>query len=218
MEVVEMGKLHVSGQAKQKINADMVNFHLRFRVLDKNSTKALYDVTEQCEHFLGKLKEAGFDLSKVRLADDNVEHETYTSGKPFSASRSLEFDMPLEIKKYNMLLDMIRKEQYEISIRVNYYVSNIDEVMEYLIKEAVLESQKSAEKIAAAMGKKVAGCEEINVDRAKRWVNPDKYGEDDEEILNPPLMLTGSSLPNSDYIGSPLIEEEKTVFVTWIID
>ena len=211
-----MGKLYITGKAKQELKADMVNIHLHFRITDKNSAKALYDVTEQCERFLGKLKAAAFDLNKIRLADDRVELENYTEGKPYSAQRTIEFDMPLEIKSYNALLDMIRTEQYEVSINTKYYVSNIDEVRERLVREAVLDSKSRAEKIAEAMGTKVTGSKEINVDGARSMVNP-KYSDENDDLI-PPFMLSSPSMENSDQLGVPIIEEEKSVSVTWMIE
>ena len=143
-----MGKLYVNGRAKQELNADMVNINLRFEARDENSTRALYIVTEQCEQFLGKLKKAGFNLDQVRLADDEVSQDRYDEERLYIASRSVEFDMPFEIKNYNAILDMIRKEQYEINLSTNYYLSNNDEVKEQLVQEAVVDSQKRAEQIA----------------------------------------------------------------------
>ena len=210
-----MGKIYITGNAKQELKADMVNIHLHFRITDKNSAKALYDVTDQCERFLGKLKEAGFDLNKIRLADDRVELETYTEGKPYSAQRTIEFDMPMEIRAYNTLLDMIRTEQYEISINTDYYVSNIDEVRERLIQEAVMDSKNRAIHIAETMGAKVVGCKEVNVDGARSRVNPKNL---DDDHLNAPLMLLAPCMENSDQLGVPIIEEEKSVSVTWMIE
>ena len=210
-----MGKLYITGRAKQELNADMVNIQLRFEVIDKNSTKSLYDVTEQCERFLGKLKDAGFCLDKIHLTNDGVSQSRYNTNNSYVAHRCIEFDMPFEITRYNALLDMIRNEQYEVSLSSDFYVSNIETVRERLIQEAVLDSQIRAARIAETMGKKIIGCKEINVDGARRMVNP-KITDDDDLI--PPLMLSSRGMDNSNQLGAPLIEEEKTVSVTWIIE
>ena len=208
-----MGKLYVNGRAKQELNADMVNINLRYEVRDENSTRALYIVTEQCEQFLGKLKKAGFNLDQVRLADDEVSQDRYVEERLYIASRSVEFDMPFEIKNYNAILDMIRKEQYEINLSTNYYLSNNDEVKERLVQEAVVDSQKRAEQIAAALGRKLIGFKEMDVDGIRKRVNSivlyDQSGSS---------MSYKSDLDNSNLISAPLIEKEEKVSVTWIIE
>ena len=208
-----MGKLYVNGRAKQELHADMVNINLRFEARDESSTRALYIVTEQCEQFLGKLKKAGFNLDQVRLADDEVSQDRYDEERLYIASRSVEFDMPFEIKNYNAILDMIRKEQYEINLSTNYYLSNNDEVKERLVQEAVVDSQKRAKQIAEALGRKLIGFKEMDVDGIRKRVNSivlyDQSGSS---------MSYKSDLDNSNLISAPLIEKEEKVSVTWIIE
>lgn len=208
-----MGKLYVNGRAKQELNADMVNINLRFEARDENSTRALYIVTEQCEQFLGKLKKAGFNLDQVRLADDEVSQDRYDEERLYIASRSVEFDMPFEIKNYNAILDMIRKEQYEINLSTNYFLSNNDEVKERLVQEAVVDSQKRAKQIAAALGRKLIGFKEMDVDGIRKRVNSIVlYNQSGSS------MSYKSDLDNSNLISAPLIEKEEKVSVTWIIE
>lgn len=111
-----MGKLNVTGHAKREVTADVVKIELEFMAEDKNATKALLAATEQCEAFLGKLHAAGFDLGTIHLADDSVEHDSYSDDHEYTAMRKIEFKMPLEIKSYNAIVDMIRHEQYDISL------------------------------------------------------------------------------------------------------
>lgn len=208
-----MGKLYVNGRAKQELNADMVNINLRFEARDESSTRALYIVTEQCEQFLGKLKKAGFNLDQVRLADDEVSQDRYDEERLYIASRSVEFDMPFEIKNYNAILDMIRKEQYEINLSTNYYLSNNDEVKERLVQEAVVDSQKRAKQIAEALGRKLIGFKEMDVDGIRKRVNSIVlYNQSGSS------MSYKSDLDNSNLISAPLIEKEEKVSVTWIIE
>lgn len=206
-----MGKLYVNGRAKQELYADMVNIQLRFEVVDENSTRALFVVTEQCENFLGKMKNAGFDLEQIHLADDDVSEDRYDEDRRYIASRSVEFDMPFDIKSYNSIIDMIRKEQYEINLTTNYYLSNNDEVKERLIQEAVVDSQKRAEQIVAAMGRKLIGFKEMDVDGIRRRINScvDYHRSS---------MSYKSDMGNSNLISAPLIEKEEKVSVTWIVE
>ena len=208
-----MGRIHVDGQAKQELNADVVTIILTFETNNKNSTTALYDATEQCERFLGQLKEAGFDLSKVYLSNDDVEKNKYSDDYDYDACRSIALKMPFEIKQYNRLIDMIRQERYDVNIDTKYIASNINEVRENLLQEAVLQSRRKAEKIAEAMKQEIVGCEKVNVDR--------EYGNyDDEDIdyLESAIPMTGCAFKHSNEIGSPTIEVEATAHVIWIVE
>ena len=121
--------------------------------------------------------------------------------------------MPFEIKNYNAILDMIRKEQFEINLSTNYYLSNNDEVKERLVQEAVVDSQKRAEQIAAALGRKLIGFKEMDVDGIRKRVNSIVlYNQSGSS------MSYKSDLDNSNLISAPLIEKEEKVSVTWIIE
>ena len=208
-----MGKIYVEGQAKQKLNADMVKIVLKFETNNKNSTAALYDATEQCEHFLGQLHEAGCDLSKIHLLNDDVDKNNYSDDYDYDASRSITLKMPFDIKRYNGLLDMIRQSRYDVSVDTEYYASNIDEARENLLQEAMICSRRKAEKIAEAMKQKVSGCEKVNVDR--------EYGDSDNDnidYLESAIPMLGCALNHSNEIGSPIIEIEVTVHVVWVIE
>ncbi|MBR4909361.1 MAG: SIMPL domain-containing protein [Acidaminococcaceae bacterium] len=209
-----MGKLYVTGRAKQEVNADMVNIKLTFEVVDRNATKALFKATDQCEHFLTKLDKAGFDLSKIHLLDDDIEQNSYSEKITYEATRRIEFLMPFHIKEYNSFVDMIRREQYNISLDTEYIVSNIEEIRELLLQEAVLNSQNKAEKIAQAMKKKIVGCEEVNLDG-----DYSHYHVKDTDYLPPPVngcKICGMS--SSNKMQSPKVTEEKEVNVTWLIE
>ena len=208
-----MGKIHADGHAKQELNADMVKVILKFEANNKNSTEALFDVTEQCERFLGQLHEAGYDLGKIHLSDDDVDKNTYSDDYDYDASRSITVKMPFDIKRYNGLLDMVRQGRYDVSIDTNYFASNIDEVRENLLQKAVLHSRRKAEKIAETTKQKVVGCEKVNIDREYGG-----YDEDDIDYLESAIPTLGCALRHSNEIGSPTIEVEVTVHVIWDIE
>lgn len=208
-----MGKLNVTGHAKREVTADVVKIELEFMAEDKNATKALLAATEQCEAFLGKLHAAGFDLGTIHLADDSVEHDSYSDDHEYAAMRKIEFKMPLEIKSYNAIVDMIRHEQYDISLDTEYLVSNIQEIREELMQAAVLDSQRKAEKIAAAMKKKVVGCKEANLDRY--YGNDALYGM---KNAAPVCDCEPVGMTHSNKIQNPVVTEEKEVNVTWLIE
>lgn len=207
-----MGKIYVDGQAKQELNADVVTIILTFETNNKNSTTALYDATEQCERFLGQLKEAGFDLSKVHLSNDDVEKNKYSDDYDYDACRSIALKMPFDIKRYNGLLDMIRQSRYDVRVDTEYCASNIDEARENLLREAMICSRRKAEKIAEAMKQKVVGCEKVNVDR--------EYGDDDNGDIDylESVIPPGCAFKHSNEIGSPTIEVEATAHVIWIVE
>lgn len=62
----------------------------------------------------------------------------------------MSFNMPF----INMILDHVRQQNYDIAIESTYELSNEREIHDELIKQAVANSNRRAEAIAATVGKK----------------------------------------------------------------
>ena len=62
----------------------------------------------------------------------------------------MSFNMPF----INMILDHVRQKNYDIAIESTYELSNEREIHDELIKQAVANSKRRAEAIAATVGKK----------------------------------------------------------------
>ena len=76
-----------------------------------------------------------------------------------NAKRRLEIRIPFNMSVINRIRQIVDENEYSIEFSLNYEMSNESEIREKLIKEALLDSKKKAEELAATLGLKVVDVE-----------------------------------------------------------
>ena len=76
-----------------------------------------------------------------------------------NAKRRLEIRIPFNMSVINRIRQIVDENEYSIEFSLNYEMSNEYEIREELIKEALLDSKKKAEELAATLGLKVVDVE-----------------------------------------------------------
>lgn len=208
-----MSKLTITGNAKHKVEADMEKITIRFQVEDKTSAKASQQVIKECECFLAVIKKMGLDLTQIQMSDDTIEQESYSDRFAATATRELTIETKYDIKFNNDLQNIIQEKDLNVDLEVGYFISNKKEIHEALIAEAVADSRKRAEIIVAATGQKIMGIKEMNTNNYCMGGVDLMCCEKERSIgyYPRPEML-------SDQLKAPVLEEEESVNITWLVE
>ena len=117
-----MGKLEVKGTAERTVDYDLMKLKIDFHAKEETPDKASKKVMRECEDFLARLKERGFDLSAIALKSDDVQqsynYHNNTQVECYNASRELELVCMFNMK----LINEIRSIRSNISISTDVIV------------------------------------------------------------------------------------------------
>ena len=201
-----MGKIKVRGYAQRKVEVDECEYTVRFSHTDVYESEAIRRVKENCEAYLSKLKELGFDISKVRLSDDNI----LRAGSNKTCSRELKIVTDASVKTNNLMLGIVKDNKIEATITTNYRYSKLAELHKELLSLAVKDSKDKAEIIASASDSKV-----LNID----YMTFDRYDcdEDDDVLDCQPNVMYEKTCDLSDELKIDRNFETEEVYITWNI-
>ncbi len=155
------GKIFTKGKASGKFTCDRMSVTIKFRQSALSAAKASQAVTNQCERFLQRFAEAGADLAKIQLTEDDIS--AYHEEEKNAASRTLAFDCEAKADMINLLLKIIQDEYLDADISTRYFLSNEDDLRKSLRAEAVRSSKENAELLAHAAGKEIIGLDAIDM-------------------------------------------------------
>lgn len=68
-----MGKIEVRGSAERTVDYDLMKICINFHSSESTPEEASTKVMKECEEFLGRLKQGGFDISGIALKLDEIE-------------------------------------------------------------------------------------------------------------------------------------------------
>ena len=156
-----MGKLKVIGKARKEYSCDVMYIKISFKTWEKNTSQAIEVSMMQCDHFLEILEEKGFSVDSIHMDANEVSQEM-DDELEVSAERRIELRLPYDMAVLNTLSEIIKEHDFKVDVDVSFKLSNMIEVHNQLIKEAVMDSKKKAEMIAETMGQKVTGISEMN--------------------------------------------------------
>lgn len=207
-----MGKICVNGKAEKQCTCDIMEITLEFTSSRSRTKDALDTATAQCDRMLERLAEKGVDISRIRLDGAGIGRDRYSHDREdrINASRSITLALPFDMGDLNGLTDLIRQEDYDIVMTVEFLLSDSEAVHSQLIREAVLDSQKKAELIAQTTGQKVVGIDEV------RAGNSFRNDELCEQRLMSPMCLRGGGI--SDSLSAPVTTHSESVEVVWLIE
>lgn len=210
------GEIKVSGTAKKRIPADKMSIEITIQAAEKTSARALENVKKYCEQFLETLGSKNMDISQIRLENDSVEeYRNYSSGEvDMIAKRKIEVDMDADIKVANAILYLVEKSHSDMQVKFTYYLSDLEDVHKQLLKEAILDSKKQAEIMAAAIGEKIIGVKEIK----NQELSYRHFKEHEVAFAPAGLDEINKETPFADSLGLPLKEEREIIDVIWYLE
>lgn len=129
-----------------------------------------------------------------------------------NAKRRLEIRIPFNMSVINRIRQIVDENEYSIEFSLNYEMSNESEMREELIKEALLDSKKKAEELAATLGLKVVGVESLKTynKSGKIYVAKDRMAV--------PARLEAPQFLRSNKLQAKEEKLSETIEVVWTIE
>lgn len=214
-----MGKIEVRGTAERTVDYDLMKIIINFHAKEETSDQASKKVMRECEEFLAKLKERGFDLSAIALKSDDVQQSySYRNNNEvecYNASRELELVCKFNMKLINEMRSITNDMKSKVGFKVTYLLSKENVIVQELLKEALQDAKKQAEMLATAIDQKVKGL--ISAD--KNEPKPDVvYGG---EVLCMSLCCADEEddcYENSDELAATSTTLTEHIFTVWEIE
>lgn len=209
-----MGKLNVCGKARKTFECDTMIILLDFTSQNQNTAKAVETAASECDQLLEYLESHGIDIGDIHINNIDISRDSDDDGSTeVSANKKIELRLPFEMQFINDLSDIIKRFDFKIEMDVSFKLSNLFEVHNQLLKEAVLDSRKKAEMIAETMGQKVVGIEQL--DAGSRY---NHYDAEDREYFAKYIHKIGETHSISNKLKAPYCTEYENVEVVWIIE
>lgn len=204
-----MGRIYTTGTAYREVPCDAVEICLRCAVSAKTAAQAIENLLRQSEQLLQTLGDAGIDPKTVRLGENEVEETDEDDKKMMSAVRSMTFQTAFDMVKINDLMTLVQSINSRIDFSCTHRVSNQKAIHEALLQEALADSKRRAEQIAAAVGQKITG-----IDRAECRDVVEDLGMDD---CVTPIDACGMARKAmlSDQLQAPARMKHASIDVVW---
>ena len=172
-----MGKIEVRGNAARTVDYDRMKVEINFHSVEMLPTAASEKSMKECEEFLKVLKGDGFDISKIAIKRDSVERDYYSNRddeQRYRADRTLEIASAFNMNLINDLRDIINNMEYQIGFKVDFSLSNEEDIKNELLTEALKDAKKKAETMADAIGQRVIGL--VSADKTAPKTEKDDFG------------------------------------------
>lgn len=213
-----MGKVEVRGTAERTVDYDLMKIKIDFHAMEETSDKASKKVMCECEEFLTKLKDGGFDLSAIALKSDDVQqsynYRNDTQVECYNASRELELVCKFNMKLINEIRSITNDMKSQVEFKVSYLLSKENDIMNELLKEALVDAKNQAEMLAESIGQKVKGL--ISADKKEPKSTSVYVGE----VLCMSLYCEQevNEYENSDELAATNTTLTEHIFTVWEIE
>lgn len=204
-----MGTLRVRGTAECRFPADRFTVHIEIRSEKGSTGEAIAAGKAQTEELLKLMQERlGLAPESFRLQDEAVRQNYGDKpGYQFTKSISTEIEADLSVlERMTSLLQTLSETEYHIS----YALSDLAEKGQQVLKQAVENSRRRAELIAAAVGQKITGIEDVRCE----------YMDDDDNFTDRPMMKCAGAMNEceiilADRLSKPEQTISKEVQIVW---
>lgn len=213
-----MGKIEVRGTAERTVDYDLMKIKIDFHAKEETPDEASKKVMRECEEFLAKLKEGGFDLSAIALKSDDVQqsynYRNDTQVECYNASRELELVCKFNMKLINEIRSITNDMKPKVGFRVSYLLSKENDIMNELLKEALVDAKNQVEVLAEPIGQKVKGL--ISADKKEPKADSVYVGE----VLCMSLRCEQevNEYENSDELVATNTTLTEHIFTVWEIE
>ena len=206
-----MGIFEIRSKAEREVVADIAEISITFKSSGTRTDKVSGNVMDACERFLGEIAELGIEPKDVHITDDVVSSMyNYRDNEKEDARRRIEIIMAIDMKLINSLRSILQKGEYDFIFSVEQKISNKEEIHRELVKEALLNSRKSAGELAESMGMKVDSIESMEEMSDELYL----HCEQERGIAD---YNDSAEYPRSNELGAKMIKEEAEIRVKWKI-
>lgn len=203
-----MGKLSITGKAEREVHYDAVELSVRFYVQGATTSEALKKALEQGEEFLRLITAAGVELGSIQMEDNSIGQRYNDKGQQtVTVSRKMTMRFGFNMAFINQITDMFRDRNYDVDFDTGYRLTEPGALHEALLKEALEDSHKKAEFIAAAMNQRVVGIDSVEYN-----------GHEQMSLMCRKAAPAAYGAALSDRLQSPLTRESESIGVVWIIE
>ncbi len=214
-----MGKLEIKGSAERTMDYDLMKLSLDFHSREKTAAEASKNVMQECEEFLGILKKGGLDISEIALSRDSVNKEQYYDGNRgvecYMANRAIEITAKFDMKLINTIRAICNSAESQVSFRVNYALSNENDIKEELLREALKDAKRQAELMAEAVGLKVVGL--LSADKNDPMRGMEQSSDAGIYCLAQLSLDEYDEYENSDELSASDTKLSETIYTSWEI-
>ena len=210
-----MGNLKIKGSARKEFVADAMKITVTVSTKGETSALAVAKGKKETEKVLQLFVDMGVELSHIVMLDDSVaspgrysDDSNYKFEKKISVAieTSLAFLEAFSAELVNREIDAVYTEYF--------YLSDVESAQREVLQMALMNSKKSAEDIALALGKKVVGIE---------LAKCDDYESDDDDEPDPPaarkMSVAGyQDSPLASQLSADRVAVERNIDVSWIIE
>ena len=209
-----MGKLNITGKAERKVPCTTTKMTIRFQSHSQTTAEALSQTMKQCEEFLKFLSDNNIQFDTRMIGEDSVEQEYDESELDSCATREIVIEYPFNMELDNYLRQIIIDKEYDVDIDVSYSISNLKEIHNELLKEALEDSKAKATFIAEAMGEKIVGIDEMKF--REHYGSNDYMWQEQERGIH--RLAESHSFSHSNKLKAKETTETETIDVTWLIE
>lgn len=207
---MKMGLLVVKGKGKKEYTAEIMKVKLTFRRKGVNLKRVLNMVINECEEFLNELDKIGIAPESIQIVEDDASN-TYRDDA-YEAVRKIEILTKVDKKLYSYIISLIRNSENPIGYSVDFYLDNLEEKAEELLKLAINDSRRQAEIIAESLGEKIWYAKSVNENHYSR--NNESFDFSNMGDIGIPMDYE-SSTPFSDRLEIPTIEKSEEISIEW---
>lgn len=214
-----MGKIKIEGKAEKYFKTDMIEMTIIFKKSDVLKADAINNLLAECEAFLSKLKNAGFNMENVTIESENSKYHLLKELKHYDVEKRIVLKFRADLKLSNTLIKLLQLEDYEAEYTLSFLFADKAELQKQLLLEAIENSKNKADMIASSMNMKIIGIEEIKSPYGYRSLAKSICVESFDDKLED--LLSGHSTidtSTSDMLNTPQKELSETVEVIWLTE
>lgn len=215
-----MGKIKVNGSAEKLYDPDMFVLSLEIRERGDSAAEATGCMREAVEDLLAELEKIGITAEYIRMEEDAVDERSrsYSGSEEiywYVSRRRLTIRTKPDIEIVNAVRRIIADEESDITMDLEFVVSDMEEIRKQLLKEAVADAKAKAQLIAEAMDQELTGIESVDTGETYYCV--------DEELETAAMdgMLAEakgfSAGERSDDIKAKQIRISSQINIVWLI-
>ena len=214
-----MGKIKVNGNAERLYDPDMFVLTLTVSERGDSVSEASDYMREDVESLLAELEKLGISSEYIKLEEDTVEERrrTYSNEEEISyiSRRRLSISMVSDVEIVNAVRRIIADEKTDITMELEFKVSNIEDIRKQLLREAVEDAKSKALLIADAMDLKLVGIESADAEDSRYDIYEEIEVADMDGMLAEPRGF--SMKERSDDLKAKQIRISSEIDIVWLI-
>ena len=215
-----MGKIKVNGNAERLYDPDMFVLSLEIRERGDTAAEATGCMREAVEDLLAELEKIGITAEYIRMEEDAVDERSrsYSGSEEiywYVSRRKLSIRMRPDMEIVNAVRRIIADEESDITMDIEYMVSDMEEIKKQLLKEAVADAKAKALLIAEAMDQKLVGIE--SADTGEGYFCVDDEMETARDVWKRAEISMNSKIERSDDIKAKQIRISSEINIVWLI-